>query len=241
MPKKNPSQLEISFENRPNRVIPIKYDETMALAARRRRDVRMGAILVNPTNKGFMKLDKGLWLPASKGELSTAVDSPILAIRKSKSLVYEKTHHKGYARRAANETRKNIERYYVDAHEQRWKLTTALLQNPKRSYTEYTLTHSDFALEGIARYVMDLNSFIERDWPQKRWGRYESNMNRATHEVKSLYIDDLFSLYDEAVWNVRSRMRFWHERGMNAIQPPEVPTIPFNTINPMVENEVDET
>lgn len=241
-PKKPRGQLEFNFEKPAPRVIPKQYDIQRALKARRRRNKRLGGLILNDVNKGFLALDKGLWIPASKGEITAAVDSPELAMNKSKSLIYEKTHHKGYARKAANEVRKKIESYYDDAQEQRWKLTRALLHNPERSFTEYTVTHSDLALEALVRYVQDLNSFIERDWPQKRWARYRENTNKAQREVNALYMEDLLDLYDEAFWSIRSRMRYWHLRGMNANQPPEAPPIPFNTIDPTeVEYESEYT
>jgi hypothetical protein len=87
-------------------------------------------------------------------------------------------------------------------------------------------------MEAIIGYIQDLNSFIERDWPQKRWSRYRTNQSRAEKEVKSLYIDELLDTYDEAIWSVRSRMRFWHQRGMNANLPPELPPTPFNAVDP---------
>lgn len=237
--RKVSGQLEFSFEAHPPRVIPKKYDENLALEARRVRNRRLGSLILNETNKGFFRVDRGLWIPATKGEISVAVDSPELTINKSKSIIYEKTHHKGYARRAANETRKRIESYYDNAHEQRWKLTRALLINPERSYTEYTVTKSELALEAIIRYVQDLNSFIERDWPQARWKRFAANTDKATKEVRSLYVEELLDLYNEAFWSVRSRMRYWHNRGMNSHEPPEVPNIPFNAVDP-TEYEDDE-
>lgn len=230
--KKLCRQPELSFAPTPPRIIPVKYDEERAIEARKRRNRRLGNLVLNEANKGFFKLDKGLWIPASKGEISAATDSPELAMNKSKSIIYEKTHHKGYAKKAANEVRKKIESYYDDAREQRWKLSKALLMNPERAYTEYTVTHSELAIEGIIRYVQDLNAFVERDWPQKRWKRYAANTERASKDVRSLYAEDLLDLYDEAMWSVRSRMRFWHERGMNANEPSRVPPVPFNSIDP---------
>lgn len=239
-PKKILGQVEFNFDVQPPRVIPKKYDEERALKARRRRNKRLGNLILTEANKGFMSLDKGLWIPSSKGEITVAVDSPELAMNKSKTLIYDKTHHRGYARKAANEVRKKIEGYYDDASEERWKLTRALLINPERVFTEYTVTHSEFAIEAMARYVQDLNSYIERDWPQKRWGRYRENTFKARREVNELYIEDLLDLYDEAFWSVRSRMRYWHQRGMNANQAPISPPIPFNTIDPTETQQEEE-
>jgi hypothetical protein len=231
-PKKLRGQLEFNLEEQPPRIIPKKYDEQRALKARRRRNTRLGGLIINDVTKGFMSLDKGLWIPASKSEITYSIDGPKLAMNKSKLMIYEKTHHKGYARKAANVVRKKIETFYVDANEQRWKLTRSLLHNPERSFTEYTVTNSELAIEALVRYVQDLNSFIERDWPQRRWGRYKENTSKAQKEVNALYSDDLLDLYDEAFWSVRSRMRFWHIRGMNANDPPQPPPTPFNTPDP---------
>lgn len=238
--KKIQGQQQINFETPPPRVIPIKYDEERALAARRRRNKRLGSLVLNNRNSGFLKIDKGLWIPGSKGEVTVAVQSPDLTINKSRLNTYERTHHKGYAKKAANETRAKIESYYDDAAEQRWKLSRALLHYPARAYTEYTLTHSELAFEAIVRYIQDLNSFIDRDWPQKRWSKYRDNQTRASREVGSLYIDDLLDIYDEAMWSVRSRMRFWHDRGMNANEPPVPPPVPFNTIDPTEHETYEE-
>lgn len=239
-PKKLRGQIELNFEKQPPRVIPKKFDEKRALAARARRNKRLGSLVLNERNDGFLKLDKGLWIPGSRGEITVAVQSPDLTINKSRLTTYERTHHKGYAKKAANETRKKIETYYDDAREQRWKLTRALLQNPERSFSEDTITHSSLAIEALTRYVQDLNSFIERDWPQKRWARHKENKDRAQREINALYPEDLLDLYDEAFWSVRSRMRFWHLRGMNANEPPETPPIPFNTIDPTEYEQYEE-
>lgn len=238
-PKKLSGQIEINFDKKPPRIIPKKYDEKRALSARSRRNKRLGSLIITEANRGFMALDKGLWIPSSKGEITVAIDTPELAMNKSKTLIYEKTHHRGYARKAANEVRKKIEGYYDDASEQRRKLTGALLLNPDRAFTEYTVTHSELALEAMVKYVQDLKSYIERDWPQKRWSRYKEYNSRAQREVNALYIEDLLDLYDEAFWSVRSRMRYWHQRGMNANQPPISPPIPFNTID-QTENEYEQ-
>lgn len=238
-PKKNPSQLEINFGQAKPRQIPKKFDLELALDARKERNERLGKLVLNATNKGFFKVDKGLWIPSSKGEISAVVDSPHLTINKSKSIIYDKTHHKGYARRAANSARRKLESYYDDAHEQRWKLKQALLLSPEGYYTEYTVSKSELALEALIRYVQDLNSFIERDWPQKRWKRYSSNTIKAEKEIKNLFSDDLLDLYNEAFWSVRSRMRYWHTRGFNSHEPPEVPPIPFSAIDP-TEYQEDE-
>lgn len=122
-------------------------------------------------------------IPGSKGEITVAAQSHHLTINKSRLTKYEITHHKGYTKKAANETRKKIETYY-DSMVRYRKLSSAPLHNPER----------------------------------------------ARSEVKTLYIDDLLDLYDEAFWSLRSRMRFWHQGGMKANEPPSTP---FNIIDHM--------
>lgn len=239
--KKRYGQLEFEFHPKPPRTIPKEYDLQLAIESRNRRNQRLGKLVLNNQNRGFFKRDRGLWIPASKGEISAVVNGPEVSIDKTKNMVFERTKHRGHARRAANATRMKIETYYDDAAEQRQNLSTALLLNPERSFNEYTVTHSELALEGIVRYVQDLNSFIERDWPQKKWRRFKSNTEKASKEVNSLYIDDLLNLYEEAFWSIRSRMRFWHLRGMNSHEPPLPPPIAFNTVQPSeIEYESEE-
>lgn len=232
--------MELDLDGPPRREIPIKYDEQLALKARTRRNRRLGGLILNEANKGFFKVDRGLWIPTSKGEISCAIDTPMLTMNKSKHTIYEKTHHKGYAKKAFHEARKRMEKYYIEASKDRWLLSKGLLRNPAREYTEQSISHSKIVIVALAKYVQDLNSFIERDWPQDRWRRYRQNYDRAEEQVKSLESEDLLNLYDEAVWSTRSRMRYWHTRGMNPYEPPEVPHIPFNTEPPVEEEEYEQ-
>lgn len=238
-PKKSHGQLEFIFNQQPPRVIPIKFDEELALSARNNRNKRLGKLVLNDQNKGFFKKNKGLWIPASKGEISSAVDSPTLTMNKSKRIVYEKTNHKGYARKAYNEARKRMEKYYLDASGHRSLLSEALIDD--REFTEQSIKSSELALTAVVKYIQYINSFIERDWPQERWKRYKQNNDRAKEEVDRLGPEELMDIYDEAFWSVRSRMRFWHLRGMNPNEPPEVPPIPFNTIPPEEEDYYEYT
>jgi hypothetical protein len=237
-----PSNEQEAFAVFGKPAITPEYDINRARkAAQNRRDRRssdtlIGELALNKHTTSFMQRVEGLWIPYSKTESSTVIDSPEATLDIRTKMVrravidkYEQdetvtsSRVRRWAYRATSDLSQKFDGtmtgYILNARFQFVDLCSAL--SPEElSYDGDSIRSSKAAMNGMRSYLITLRSFVganveknkKRKWIQDSWVHQKEEANQwATGLIDSLPDRHLEPLYDEAVYNSWSREMYWQD------------------------------
>lgn len=236
--KVNPDQGLLNFDGtiEPDVCkVPKSYDNKRAKEAGLRRRKRDGHYALTPRTVAFMAKVSGLWIPSSASENSAVVQTPATKLHANSLMAKERVKAKysdssaephkverwahSAARQSARDTYEQYENYSKEASGNLGKLYYAL-DLSDFTYSSESIRGSDVALGGICKYFISLESFVgatanehkgqKRVWLQDRWVHKVTERTEVAHEyMDSLRGNEIEDLYDEAIWNAWSRMKYW--------------------------------
>jgi len=233
----------ISFDG-PDVIDVSSYSVKEAREAASHRTRRRGELALTAVNKGFRnRVD--LWVPHSRGENSAVVSVPLRVILDRGQFAYRKTLEKykdsevrmstymAWAmfagRSASREVIQKFDSYRHEAQELYRGIHMGL--GPDGEIERETIEASDYAMNGVARYLVALRGFTAHKWTrpyhtketarQRKFTKpYTKQMDWAREQLDHMPAWDFNLTFKEAYYSERSRNIFWEgvERSRKAAE-----------------------